>query len=143
MADQKTKGKTPVETRTYIRTIGRRKESTAQVRLFADGTGLMTVNGRELKVYFPYAEWQTVAQAAFTASGTEAKFDVEAKVAGGGIRGQAESVRLALARALVKFNPDYRVALKKLGLLTRDARIKERKKYGKKKARRSPQWSKR
>lgn len=133
---------TPKPAENYTRTIGRRKEATAQVRL-SHGTGKVTVNERDLKDYFPYAEWQQIVHAPFVASGMEGKFDVMAKVQGGGIRGQADSLRLAIARALIVWNPDFRPSLKTLGFLSRDARVKERKKYGHKKARRSPQWSKR
>ncbi|HBP00432.1 MAG: 30S ribosomal protein S9 [Candidatus Uhrbacteria bacterium GW2011_GWF2_41_16] len=130
-------------TQKYTHKIGRRKEAAAQVRLFASGTGVMTVNGRPYQTYFPHSEWQSLLLAPFVTSGMEGKFDVVATVKGGGIRGQAESIRLGIARALCVFNPEFRTALKKLGYLTRDPRVKERKKYGKKKARRSPQWSKR
>jgi small subunit ribosomal protein S9 len=126
----------------YTQAIGRRKESTAQVRL-SSGSGKMTVNDRKFEDYFPHAEWQKIVHSPFVASGMEGKFDVSIKVEGGGVRGQAESARLGIARALTAHNPDFRPALKKLGFLTRDARVKERKKYGRKKARRSPQWSKR
>ncbi len=129
-------------TETYTRAIGRRKEAVAQVRL-THGPGKITVNGRDVKDYFPHAEWQQAIQAPFVASGMEGTFDVSVKVTGGGIRGQAEGIRLAIARALCVYNQDVRPVLKKLGYLSRDARVKERKKYGKKKARRSPQWSKR
>lgn len=127
---------------TYTRAVGRRKEAVAQVRL-TRGTGKITINGRDIKEYFPHSEWQKTIEAPFVANGTDGTFDVSVKVSGGGIRGQADGVRLAIARALCIYNPDARPALKKLGYLRRDARVKERKKYGKKKARRSPQWSKR
>ena len=129
-------------TETYTGAIGRRKEAVAQVRL-THGSGKITINGRDFKDYFPHREWQQTVEAPFTASGMESSFDVSVKVSGGGIRGQADGVRLAIARALSVYHPDVRPVLKKLGYLSRDARVKERKKYGKKKARRSPQWSKR
>ena len=127
----------------YTGALGRRKTSVAQVRLFGGGTGKVTVNGKDGNVYFPVYHLQQKLVAAFEATGTKEQYDVEAKVSGGGITGQADSVRLGIARALIELNPDFRGSLKKLGFLTRDARKKERKKYGHKKARRSPQWSKR
>ncbi|MBI4598881.1 30S ribosomal protein S9 [Candidatus Uhrbacteria bacterium] len=132
----------PTSEKTYTRKIGRRKEATAQIRM-ASGQGTVTVNERTVETYFPYFEYQNMIQAPFVASGMQGKFDVSAKVKGGGLKGQAESIRLAIARALTAHDPEFRPALKKLGYLKRDARVKERKKYGKKKARRSPQWSKR
>ncbi len=135
--------KATTSTAPYTPGLGRRKEAVAQVRLFTDGSGKITVNEREMKAYFPVFTLQQSVTAPFTATGTEGKFDVSVKVQGGGIHGQADSVRLGIARALIELNPDYRTALKKLGFLTRDARVRERKKYGKKSARRSPQWAKR
>jgi small subunit ribosomal protein S9 len=131
------------ETKKYTPGLGRRKTSVAQVRLVVEGSGKMTVNGRDWKVYFPVFTQQQKVQAPFEATGTKDRYDVSVKVSGGGLTGQADSVRMGIARALVELNPDYRAALKKMGFLTRDARKKERKKYGHKKARRSPQWSKR
>jgi small subunit ribosomal protein S9 len=130
-------------TERYTPGLGRRKEATAQVRLIPNGSGKIIVNDRELAAYFPVYSLQQVVKAPLTAAGAEGKFDVSVKVLGGGIHGQADSVRLGIARALVSFNPDYRTSLKKLGHLKRDARVRERKKYGKKSARRSPQWAKR
>ncbi len=127
----------------YIPGLGRRKEATAQVRLIPNGSGKITINDREMAAYFPVYSLQQVVKAPLAATGAEGKFDVSVKVMGGGIHGQADSVRLGIARALVAFNPDYRTSLKKLGHLKRDARVRERKKYGKKSARRSPQWAKR
>src|SRR3989338_3798972 len=127
----------------YIPGLGRRKEATAQVRLFPNGSGKITINKKEVAVYFPVYSMQHAIKQPFITSGVEGKFDVEARVTGGGIRGQSDAVRLGIARALVEFNADYRTSLKKLGYLKRDARVRERKKYGKKSARRSPQWAKR
>lgn len=127
----------------YVTGLGRRKEATAQVRLFAGGQGKVVVNDRDLKAYFPLEIQQRSVLSPFAATGTEGQFDVTVRVVGGGIQGQAESVRLGIARALVKQNEDFRTVLRKSGFLTRDARKKERKKYGKRGARRSPQWSKR
>jgi small subunit ribosomal protein S9 len=124
------------------KTIGRRKEAVIQAKL-TPGNGTIVVNGKPLKDYFPVAEYQNLIKLPFEATGTGKNFDVNALAKGGGKRGQADALRLAIARALVKENIEFRAILKKLGYLSRDARVKERKKYGHKKARRSPQWSKR
>ncbi len=127
----------------YYEAIGRRKESTARVRV-ASGSGVFTVNDKDGKVYFPrVGDLQDVLRA-FEAVGQDAgKYDITAKVMGGGVTGQTEAVRLGLARALVLLNGDWTSALRKHGLLTRDARIKERKKPGLKKARKAPTYTKR
>jgi len=101
------------------------------------------VNGKELSIYFPLATLQQKITAPFLETGTEGIFDISVKVIGGGFTGQADSVRMGIARALIKHNPEWRTVLKKSGFLTRDARKKERKKPGLKSARRAPQWSKR
>jgi small subunit ribosomal protein S9 len=129
--------------RTYIFSIGRRKEAVARVRWYAEGSGEITVNGRELKDYFPVAEQQQLVRSPMTLSQMGEQGKVSAKVAGGGTQGQAESVRLGIARALVKQDADLRIPLKRAGYLRRDPRVKERKKYGLKRARRAPQWQKR
>jgi small subunit ribosomal protein S9 len=127
----------------YYEAIGRRKESTARVRV-ASGSGVFTVNDKEGKVYFPrVGDLQDVLRA-FEAVGQDAgKYDITAKVNGGGVTGQTEAVRLGLARALVLLNGEWTSALRKQGLLTRDARVKERKKPGLKKARKAPTYTKR
>jgi small subunit ribosomal protein S9 len=127
----------------YYEAIGRRKESTARVRV-ASGTGTFTVNDKEANVYFPrIGDLQDVLRA-FNAVGQDAsKYDITVKVNGGGATGQTEAVRLGLARALVLLNGDWTSALRKHGLLTRDARVKERKKPGLKKARKAPTYTKR
>lgn len=127
----------------YTEATGRRKESVARVRLHHGGSGKFEINDRTLELFLPIATLQQAALSPFTETGTKDLFDVTVRVKGGGIRGQAESIRLGIARALIAFNPELRTSLKKLGLLTRDPRVRERKKYGKKSARRSPQWSKR
>ncbi len=127
----------------YIFGLGRRKTSIARVRMYKTGTGKMTVNGKDLDVYFPVQELQNMIKAVLTVVGLEGAIDIVAEAEGGGIHGQAESVRLGLSRALIILNPTYRKTLKKMGCLTRDPRAKERKKFGLKKARRAPQWSKR
>ena len=127
----------------YYEAVGRRKESTARVRL-ASGTGTFTVNDKEAGAYFPrVGDLQDVLRT-FNAVGQDAnKYDVTVKVNGGGVSGQTEAVRLGLARALVLLNGDWTSALRKHGLLTRDARVKERKKPGLKKARKAPTYTKR
>jgi small subunit ribosomal protein S9 len=127
----------------YYEAVGRRKESTARVRLF-DGTGTFTVNEKDAAVYFPRIGDLHDILRAFSAVGQDAnKYDVTVKVLGGGTTGQTEAVRLGLARALVLINADWTSALRKNGLLTRDARVKERKKPGLKKARKAPTYTKR
>ena len=129
--------------RTYLTAVGRRKRAIARVRLLKNGTGAMTVNGLPLDRYFVTTSTRVIGQAAMEAVGQSDKVDVEALVAGGGAKAQSEALRLGVARALCVLNPTFRRALKKVGYLTRDARIKERKKPGLKKARRAPQWAKR
>ncbi|WP_433080762.1 30S ribosomal protein S9 [Dactylosporangium sp. CA-139114] len=125
-----------------IQTVGRRKEAIVRVRL-VPGTGKFLLNGRELENYFPSkVHQQSVKEPLVIVEKAEA-FDVFANLRGGGTTGQAGGLRLAIARALVENDPDDRPALKKAGFLTRDARATERKKYGLKKARKAPQYSKR
>ncbi len=127
----------------YYEAVGRRKESTARVRLM-DGSGNFVVNDKTAVVYFPrLGDLQDILRA-FSAVGQDAKkYDITVKVNGGGTTGQTEAVRLGLARALVLLNGDWIPALRKNGLLTRDARVKERKKPGLKKARKAPTYTKR
>lgn len=125
-----------------VQTVGRRKEAIVRVRL-VPGTGKITCNGRDLENYFPSkVNQQLIREPLVTAERAE-QFDVFANLRGGGITGQAGALRLAIARALITVEPDDRPALKKAGFLTRDARVKESKKYGLKKARKAPQYSKR
>ncbi|HEY7483849.1 MAG TPA: 30S ribosomal protein S9 [Streptosporangiaceae bacterium] len=121
---------------------GRRKEAIARVRI-APGTGRWTINGHTLEQYFPNKVHQQIVNEPFVTLGAEGQFDVIARVNGGGTTGQAGALRLGIARALQIADPDNRTALKRAGFLTRDARVKERKKYGLKKARKAPQYSKR
>jgi len=121
---------------------GRRKEAIARVRI-VPGTGQWTINGRALDAYFPNKVHQQIVNEPFVTLGGEGKFDVIARIAGGGVTGQAGALRLGVARALILVDPENRPTLKKAGFLTRDARVKERKKYGLKKARKAPQYSKR
>lgn len=121
---------------------GRRKQSIARVRL-VPGNGKVTVNGRELDNYFDYETLKREVKRPLVMTETEAKFDVIAKVHGGGFTGQAGALRHGISRALLKADVELRPILKKAGFLTRDPRMKERKKYGLKAARRAPQFSKR
>lgn len=127
----------------YIFAVGRRKEAVARVRWEPQEEAKITVNGREFAHYFPSQELQFVVKQPLVLTQNDRVGSVSAKVSGGGISGQAESVRLGIARALVKQDADLRLVLKKAGFLRRDPRAKERKKYGLKRARRAPQWQKR
>ncbi|HEX8004889.1 MAG TPA: 30S ribosomal protein S9 [Trebonia sp.] len=121
---------------------GRRKEAVARVRI-VPGTGQWKINGRSLEAYFPNKVHQQIVNEPFVTLGAESSFDVIARITGGGVTGQAGALRLGVARALQIVDPENRPSLKKAGFLTRDARVKERKKYGLKKARKAPQYSKR
>ena len=121
---------------------GRRKEAIARVRI-APGTGQWLVNDRPLEKFFPNKVHQQLISEPLVALGAEGQFDIVARVSGGGVAGQAGALRLGIARALTLVDPENRSTLKRAGFLTRDARIKERKKYGLKKARKAPQYSKR
>ena len=125
-----------------IQTVGRRKEAIVRVRL-VPGNGKITCNGRDLEEYFPSKVHQQLIREPFVTSEKTEQFDVIANLRGGGITGQAGALRLGIARALITNEPDDRPALKKAGFLTRDSRVKESKKYGLKKARKAPQYSKR
>ena len=121
---------------------GRRKKFTARVRL-VPGTGRVIINNRDAEEYFPYETQRLILKQPLVATETEGTYDVIANVRGGGYTGQAGAIRHGVARALLEADPDYRPILKREGYLTRDPRMKERKKYGLKKARRAPQFSKR
>ena len=123
-------------------TTGRRKEAIARARLLP-GTGVMTVNGRPFDTYFTTPAHRMEASEPLRVADAEGRFDVEATIKGGGVSGQAGALRMALARSLAEAEPETRAGLKKAGLLTRDARKKESKKYGLKKARKAPQFTKR
>jgi small subunit ribosomal protein S9 len=125
-----------------VNTLGRRKTAVARIYVSA-GNGAITVNQRDIKEYFPSEILQTIINQPFAVSGELGKYDVKVNVKGGGVAGQAEAVRLAIARALCEVSADFRPALKKEGFLTRDPRMVERKKYGRRKARRKFQFSKR
>jgi len=125
-----------------VRATGRRKESVARVRI-VPGSGRFALNGRALEDYFPRPALQMVVTEPLRLTNTIDRYDVIASIDGGGISGQAGAVRHGIARALVEADPTLRGDLKKKGLLTRDSRVKERRKYGLKKARKAPQYSKR
>ena len=127
----------------YLYGTGRRKSSVARVRLFQSGTGAITINGRDIDDYFGLDTLKLIVRQPLVTTGTVGKVDIEATVCGGGVSGQAGALRHGISRALLLVNPEYRAILKKAGFLTRDPRMKERKKYGLKAARRAPQFSKR
>lgn len=122
---------------------GRRKSSVARVRVYENGTGSIIINGRDIDDYFGLETLKLIVRQPLVTTDTLGKIDVVCTVAGGGVTGQAGAIRHGVARALLKVNPEYRAALKAAGFLTRDPRMKERKKYGLKAARRAPQFSKR
>ena len=122
---------------------GRRKSSVARVHLFEGGSGSITINGRDIDDYFGLETLKMVVRQPLEATGTIGKVDISATVTGGGVSGQAGALRHGIARALLSVDPAYRTILKQAGFLTRDPRMKERKKYGLKAARRAPQLSKR
>ena len=126
----------------YFYGTGRRKKSVARVRIYP-GSGEITINGRSIEDYFGLETLKLIVNQPFGVTGTQGKFDIVANVAGGGISGQAGAIRHGVARALLAADANYRPALKAAGFLTRDPRMKERKKYGLKAARRAPQFSKR
>jgi len=127
----------------YIEAVGRRKTSTARVRIWSNSKPEFKVNGKNIDDYFPAEKLQKVAKEPFLKMNCLDKFKVSVLVKGGGISSQADAVRHSSARVLVKFNPDFRKRLRKVGFLTRDPRMRERKKFGLKRARRAPQWRKR
>ena len=127
----------------YSYGTGRRKSSVARVRVYEHGTGAITINGRDMDEYFGLDTLKLVVRQPLVTTDTVGKVDIVVTVAGGGVSGQAGAIRHGVARALVVMNPELRPALKAAGFLTRDPRMKERKKYGLKAARRAPQFSKR
>ncbi len=126
----------------YTNTSGRRKTAVARVYL-SEGTGKFEINGKDYTNYFPTLVLQYRVNQPFILTGNEGKYDFKANIDGGGITGQAEAVRLAISKALIEINPDWKPALKAEGLTTRDPRMVERKKFGQRKARRRFQFSKR
>ena len=127
----------------YSYGTGRRKSSVARVRLFENGTGSIIINGRDIDDYFGLETLKLIVRQPLAALGLADKVDLIVTVTGGGVSGQAGAIRHGLSRALVTLNPEFRPSLKAAGFLTRDPRMKERKKYGLKGARRAPQFSKR
>ena len=127
----------------YVYGTGRRKSSVARVRLYENGTGSITINGRDIDDYFGLDTLKLITRQPLNLTDLIGKVDVVATVAGGGVTGQAGALRHGISRALLELNPELRSALKQAGYLTRDPRMKERKKYGLKAARRAPQFSKR
>jgi|SRR5680860_466244 len=125
-----------------VQATGRRKESVARVR-FYDGTGAVTLNGKALDAYFPILAQRLRLLAPLRETNREGRYDIKAKLEGGGTTGQADALRLGIARALIVLEPELRPVLKKAGYLTRDSRKVERKKYGLRKARKAPQYTKR
>ena len=127
----------------YYYGTGRRKSSVARVRVYENGTGSIIINGREIDDYFGLDTLKLIVNQPLVAADLVGKVDVVVTVAGGGVSGQAGAIRHGISRALLQLNPEYRATLKAAGFLTRDPRMKERKKYGLKAARRAPQFSKR
>jgi len=127
----------------YIESVGRRKTSVARVRITETAKSSFVVNDKDVSEYFPTEELQMIAHDAVSKSKVPAKFSVSALIKGGGIHSQAEALRHGVTRALVSYDEELRGTLKKLGFLKRDPRMKERKKFGLKKARKAAQWSKR
>jgi len=125
-----------------IHTIGRRKKAVARIYL-KEGSGEILINGRDFKTYFPTGTLQYKLEQAQGLAGVDGQFDIKVNVKGGGLTGQAEAIRLAISRALCEINEEHRLALKPEGLMTRDPRMVERKKFGQKKARKKFQFSKR
>lgn len=155
-APQKVKAKAPAKTapkvaakiaaeklRNYFYANGKRKTAVALVRLFPDGKGEVQVNGRPLEKYFPLLIDQEKVLSPLKATNLMKQMDIAAKAFGGGVHAQAEAIRHGISKALLRFRPEARSVIKPLGFLTRDSRMKERKKYGLKRARRAPQWQKR
>ncbi|MFM7311169.1 MAG: 30S ribosomal protein S9 [Flavobacteriales bacterium] len=126
----------------YTNTSGRRKTAVARVYL-SEGNGTFTINGRDYKDYFPTLVLQYKVHQSFKVTETDGKYDVKANLDGGGITGQAEALRLAISKALIEINPEWKAQLRTEGLTTRDPRMVERKKFGQKKARKRFQFSKR
>ena len=127
----------------YFYGTGRRKSSVARVRVYENGTGSIIINGRDINDYFGLETLKLVVRQPLVTTGLVDKVDVVVSVVGGGVSGQAGAIRHGISRALVVMNPEFRAALKAAGFMTRDPRMKERKKYGLKAARRAPQFSKR
>jgi small subunit ribosomal protein S9 len=135
--------KTTAQAEKYFEGIGRRKSSVARVRITPASKTAYKINEKTLADYFTIKELQNIVEDPMNKTELKQKFEVSIKVSGGGIKGQAEAIRLGVSRALIIFQAELRGGLKKLGFLKRDPRVKERRKFGLKKARKAPQWSKR
>lgn len=127
----------------YFYGTGRRKRAIAKVRLYPDDGTAIIVNDQPMEDYFNWLPWQSTVREPFATSGTVGRFRVQAQVYGGGVNAQAEAIRHGISRALVVFDPGLKASLRRAGFITRDARVKESKKYGLKRARRAPQYTKR
>lgn len=127
----------------YYEATGRRKTSVARVRIWVSKENLFLINEKDYKIYFPTKELQTIISDPVAKMKMDGKFKISVKVFGGGIHSQAEATRHGISQAIIKYNIDFRKRLKKAGFLKRDPRMKERRKFGLKKARKAPQWSKR
>ena len=127
----------------YFYGTGRRKSSVSRVRVYPNGTGAIIINGRDIEEYFGLDTLKLIVRQPLELTEATGAFDIVCTVTGGGVTGQAGAIRHGISRALLQYNEELRPVLKKAGLLTRDPRMKERKKYGLKKARRAPQFSKR
>ena len=127
----------------YFYATGKRKTAIAKVRLYPDDGTAIIVNGKPMEEYFNWLPWQSTIREAFVTSDTVGRFRVMAQVIGGGVNAQAEAIRHGIARALVVSDPSLKTSLRRAGFITRDARVKESKKYGLKRARRAPQYTKR
>lgn len=138
-----TKKPAPKKEPKYFQAVGRRKTAVARIRISNKGKKEFLVNDKSYKEYFPTFELQQMASSSLEEMKNLDRFNISARVRGGGIQAQAEAVRHGISRALVSFSPDFRKKLKKAGYLTRDPRMRERKKFGLKRARRAPQWRKR
>jgi len=136
------KDKKTEEAGVYIEATGRRKTSVARVRYFAKSGGGIVINGKKLNEYFPTDELRAIVESPMKKAKIE-KYEITVRLSGGGIHSQAEALRHGISRALIESSPELRGELKPLGFLMRDPRMKERRKFGLKKARKSPQWSKR
>ena len=140
---EKKEAKEPAKEGRYFEAVGRRKTASARVRLFLQGEKYFLVNDKPYQQYFSTKDLQQIANSALEKMNSLERFRIIARVKGGGIHAQAEAVRHGISRALVEFNADFRKRLRRVGYLTRDPRQRERKKFGLKRARRAPQWTKR
>lgn len=141
--ETKSASKLPTRAGEFFYAAGNRKTSVARVRLYDKGTGTIEVNGKKLEEYIGVPDKRDSIKAPLRITGHGKTFDITVKTSGGGLSGQADAIRHGIAKALLAFDPSLRITLKRAGFLTRDPRMKERKKYGLHRARRAPQWSKR